>query len=379
MKKTFLYLIGYLLAGSVTAQEKDSITVSGIIKGLNGGKVNLSWPVSAAQSTGLPATAAGDAFSFRVPLQNQPVVAWLYLPARQGPAGGHVNFFLFNSDVRLQYDTTVAGNVSIKGDKENDLYNVFLQQTAGIEKRNRELLDRMTELHNKGLQPDDAWKQDYQALSRERTRIEKAFIQRHPAAFASLFLLSRSEYRYGADEYMYLWNQLSPVYKKTITGESVATTVERLRHTRSGTPVFPFERKDLNGNTVSTELLKGKVYLLDFWGSWCGPCRASHPHLRELYRKYRSKGFEIVSIAQERAKTLEDCKANWQKAIREDGIDWIHILNQDGIDQQDIVKTYRVTSFPTKILVGSDGKIITRMSASVADAIDRALEKIYGF
>ncbi|MNL33255.1 Thiol-disulfide oxidoreductase ResA [compost metagenome] len=161
--------------------------------------------------------------------------------------------------------------------------------------------------------------------------------------------------------------------------KDIEKTVQRLSLTKAGTPVFDFERTDKDGNKVSTAALKGRTYILDFWGSWCGPCRASHPHLKELYKKYKSKGFEIVAIAQERGKSLEESKAKWLKAIEEDGISWVHILNQDGIEKQDIVKTFNVNAFPTKILIGADGKIITRTTSGASDAIDKAMEKIYGF
>ncbi|MNY74485.1 hypothetical protein D3C86_2135270 [compost metagenome] len=76
---------------------------------------------------------------------------------------------------------------------------------------------------------------------------------------------------------------------------------------------------------------------------------------------------------------MEESKNSWSKAIQEDGINWIHILNQDGIEKQNIVKTFNVNAFPTKILVGADGRIITRTTSGASDAIDKALEKIYGF
>jgi len=130
---------------------------------------------------------------------------------------------------------------------------------------------------------------------------------------------------------------------------------------------------------VRLSAYKGRTILLDFWGSWCGPCRASHPHLKELYKKYKDKGFEIIAIAQERGKTLHESKNSWLKAIADDDINWVHILNQDGVEKQDLVKSYRVNAFPTKILVDTEGKIILRITASATDDIDKALEKVYGY
>nr|WP_233173961.1 TlpA disulfide reductase family protein [Pedobacter sp. ASV19] len=178
--------------------------------------------------------------------------------------------------------------------------------------------------------------------------------------------------------YVEAWKNLAPTYKNTILGQGIQKSVDKLTPTLAGTPVFAFERLDKDGKKVSTEQLKGKTYLLDFWGSWCGPCRASHPHLKELYKKYSSKGFEIVAIAQERGKTLDESKASWLKAIKDDQINWVHILNQDGIEKQNIVKMFHISAFPTKILIDSNGKILVRVTSSATDDIDKALERIYG-
>ncbi|WP_158085166.1 TlpA family protein disulfide reductase [Niastella vici] len=111
---------------------------------------------------------------------------------------------------------------------------------------------------------------------------------------------------------------------------------------------------------VDLNALKGRYVLLDFWGSWCRPCRASHPHLKELYAKYKDKGFEIVGIASEHAKTKEDCIAAWKNAIAQDGITWLQVLNNENAVKFDAVKEYSVTAFPTKILLDKDGNIIGR-------------------
>jgi thiol-disulfide isomerase/thioredoxin len=141
---------------------------------------------------------------------------------------------------------------------------------------------------------------------------------------------------------------------------------------------FAAYKKDANGKNVDFKALKGHYVLLDFWGSWCRPCRASHPHLKELYAKYKDKGFEIIGIATEHAKTKEECIKLWTTAIAEDGLTWLQVLNNENAEKFDAVKEYNVTAFPTKILLDRDGNVIGRYvgNGSGGEAFGSKLEKL---
>lgn len=143
---------------------------------------------------------------------------------------------------------------------------------------------------------------------------------------------------------------------------------------------FAATKVDLQGKPVDLNALKGHYVLLDFWGSWCRPCRASHPHLKELYAKYKDKGFEIVGIASEHAKTKEECIKSWKNAITEDGLTWLQVLNNENGDKFDAVKEYGVTAFPTKILLDKDGNVIGRYvgNGNGGEAFGSRLEQLLG-
>lgn len=304
-----LYLtVGMLMLSLFSNAQTDSITVSGTIAGLANQKVSISFADNAGKNQYKSVAGTDNKFSVRLPLQNVPIPARLTVAVPGNPTANAMmipplNFFIWNKNLQIKGNATLVNVAVVQGDTENDLYNALIQQGAKSEIRYRELLSAA---FNKNIKrtPEDSIKlhQELKKLSLSGYFREKEFVKNNPKSFATVFLLNRLGSFYTADDYLKTWNALAPTYKNTAEGESIKKTLEKLAPTMAGTPVFAFERLDKNGNKVSPELLKGRTYLLDFWGSWCGPCRASHPHLKTLYSKYKEKGFEIVAIAQERGK-----------------------------------------------------------------------------
>lgn len=126
-----------------------------------------------------------------------------------------------------------------------------------------------------------------------------------------------------------------------------------------------FEAKVLSGETVKLSDLRGKYVLLQFWGSWCGPCRAENPHLVALYNKYHDKGFEIFSVGIERR---ED---QWKRAIESDGMIWKYHTSDFKEFDGEIAGKYRIHSIPSTWLIQPDG--IIRGVNLTPEAIEQVL------
>ena len=128
------------------------------------------------------------------------------------------------------------------------------------------------------------------------------------------------------------------------------------------------QMKDLNGQThrLSEYVGKGKWVLIDFWASWCGPCREELPELVKVYQAYHSNGFEVVGIS------LDDDAQAWQKAVKKMKLSWHHLSDLKGWDSKAVV-TYKVFGIPTNLLVNPQGKIVAS-NIDIDDLIDKLNE-----
>jgi peroxiredoxin len=107
---------------------------------------------------------------------------------------------------------------------------------------------------------------------------------------------------------------------------------------------------DMEGKPLSLDSLRGSVVLLDFWASWCGPCRANNPNLVTLYEKFHGKGFEILGVS------IDKSKADWKKAIEKDGLSWLQVLDPGGWNAQS-TEVYGVDAIPASFLIDKKGVI----------------------
>ncbi len=200
------------------------------------------------------------------------------------------------------------------------------------------------------------------SLKKKNQAMRIQFLNENPASFTSLLVLQSLFLILPINESEIKFNLLNDLQKQSTTGVALIAKIESNKKTAIGKPVIPFAQVGMDGNIVDISALKGKVVLVDFWGSWCVPCRMSHPALKKLYDKYNAKGFEIIGISNEAANSTKD-KAKqdiaWRKAIKEDGLSWLQVLYDPAII--DLVKEYDINGYPTKFLIDQNGKFVMRI------------------
>lgn len=214
------------------------------------------------------------------------------------------------------------------------------------------------------------------AVRHRMSRLEDDFIREYTDSYVSLDLLKSRSNR-EPSYFGPLYYGLSASLRNTPMGQVYGKRLEKSKKTDVGSSSIDFTRKTIDGSTLSLSSLRGKYVLLDFWGSWCGPCRKSFPHLKELYAKYKSQGFEILGIAHERT-SIKSGKASWKKAVKDDALPWLQVMNDDeDISVFDAVDEYGINAFPTQILLDKEGKIIARYIGENKD-LDVKLREVFG-
>lgn len=139
--------------------------------------------------------------------------------------------------------------------------------------------------------------------------------------------------------------------QKTIYGRMLAERVTRLEAATSGKPAPDFTLNDQNGNSITFSQIRGKIKIVDFWASWCGPCRLNNPKVKEIYNIYKDKGLEIIGVS------LDTDAKRWKEAIEKDDLPWIHVSSLKGW-KCPVASSYGVSMVPALFVVDSNNKII---------------------
>ena len=210
-----------------------------------------------------------------------------------------------------------------------------------------------------------------QILHQQELTIDRKFFRGHPNSYITAYEIVEMNRHFGLKELKYYHNKMPLVLQNTSYGKEISSEIEKLSKGTPGTMASDFIATQVDGDTIRLSDYKGKFVLLDFWASWCKPCRAGNPELKKLYLKYHFNGIEFIGLANDNK--LEN---KWQDAIVKDGIGiWNQVL------MEDIGSLYHIQGLPTKILIDPDGKIIGRYNIDDGDQEEKLpikLKSLFG-
>lgn len=212
---------------------------------------------------------------------------------------------------------------------------------------------------------------DKQVQAYRKSRGEKMleFAKANPNSYFALQALSElvGGYSTKPDVALPLFNKLNETLRLSYGGQTLYKLLNAHTVTALGATAPNFTQNDVNGKAVSLSDYKGKYVLVEFWASWCSPCRAESPNLLKQYAAFKDKGFEILGVS------VDSDKAKWLDAIKKDGLTWPQISDLKGWDNE-ARKVYGISGVPANFLVNPEGKIIG--SHLVGDALNKKLAEL---
>ena len=361
--KKLLFLLTALLPLFAVAQVGGTFTIKGKAGNLNApAQVYLLYQLGANKVADSSAVVNGD-FSFTGNTLN-PVNAFLVMDYKgvgmsklEEATADVFTFFLDKGETTITTPDSIS-KAKITGSLINEENAKLLSQVKAIE---AEAVKLNTEIQAAGpaKQSSNEYQAEMQAKfkvlqTRHRSALQ-TFIATHPNSYLSIIALNTIDSKTDPFESENLFNSLSADLKATEAAKVLKEIIDRAKLTAVGVIAPQFTQNDTRGLPVKLSTFKGKYLLIDFWASWCGPCREANPSIVRLYHKYKARNFDILGVSLDRP----GAKNDWLAAIKSDGLVWTQVSDLKSWENS-AAQLYSVSAIPSNFLLDPTGKIIAR-------------------
>jgi len=363
-KVAFIILLLAVLPVLVKAQAFN-YEIKGEIKGLKSDTLNFS-VMDGEKQTQIKVAAINSKFDYKGKANG------LYLVFAQVAGkrnNGDFAFFLDKGLLNVSGNVDTLDNVRVTGSPVNDEYVAGTIQELVFYKK-RDSIYKIAKEEDKNGQEYKRLMTNVDSLMERLQTFRINYIEQYPASLFGAMQLYVMQDNIPVEQLETLYNSLQSPAKELSLLKNISKVIQARKAAETGKIAPNFSLNDMNGKMINLAYYRGKYVLLDFWASWCVPCRQESAGLVRTYQKFKGKSFEIISVS-------SDVKEpNWRKAIKDDKVgDWVHICDLKGLNNQ-IAEQYGVQPIPDNFLIDPNGKIIGRNI--FGEDLDKMLSKLLG-
>lgn len=350
MKKIFKLFTLAAVAGLAACAGKPGYVITGTVESAADGDTVFLQTLDVWNFVNLDtAVIANGKFTFE---GVQDTAVYRYLSCKLGEQEFlRTDFFLENGNITANLSKDSS---SVTGTLNNDVYQGIASQLKPIYAQQREIREGFVKRKYTDAQKDSL-SILFSELDRKLKEINLEGLRKNISNAVGAYLLKSNYYSMDVAELDTLIQKIAPEFKADEKIQKIANYVSSVKATSVGQKFTDFAMKDLEGKDVklSDYAGKGKVIVVDFWASWCGPCRAGMPALKETYKKYKGDKFDIVGVSLDK-----DMKA-WADAVKELGLEWAQMSDLKFWDCE-AAGLYGVNAIPALVVIDKDGTIAAR-------------------
>lgn len=282
-----------------------------------------------------------------------------------------VPFFVEASDIDIHVNTEEINSSTIKGSVSNDEYEAYLDQMEALDDSLQVLMRMMGDAQDAG--DDETYHKADNMIAQlfeDKDNFTYEYVLENNTLSSTPYIAFRNLYNWDLGQMKIIADTLAAELDNSVYKKHINDRVLILERVDIGKPYIRFAMADTDGEIINvTDLIKDNYLLIDFWASWCRPCRAENPNLVSCYKDFHDKGFEILGVS------LDKDGGKWETAIERDNLTWYQVSDLKGWSNE-AAQLYGVISIPSNVLLDPKGTIIGRNLRG--ERLRAKLEEVFG-